>query len=317
MVKGNNNKPLVSIGIPTYNRAHCIGKTIDSILRQNYENIELIVSDNASNDGTEELMEEYVKKDPRIRYVRQEKNLGPYPNFEACRMLAKGRYFMWVASDDELAPNVLNSYVFFLEAHQEYVTVMGKINYWEKGKIKYCEEGLSLEDEDPAKRVQTYYSKVVQGALLYGLHRNAWIRKNPIRTNLAGDWHFIAANAFVGKIKNLDVVGYDKTYEGGISGGSGFPRLVKILGLHVIWGRIPFIRISIETFWVIFKSFSVYKALSSSQRLGLGIRCALSVFFHYYVNFYPLILGARLLRFLRLPTRSEWRERKELKSESI
>ncbi len=310
----HSKQPLVSIGIPTYNRAHTLGKAVTSILNQNYDNIEIIISDNASTDNTEELCHEMMNAESRIKYIRHAENQGPYPNFEACRDAAHGKYFMWVASDDEMAPEVLHAYVNFMENNPDYVTVIGKINYWRNGIIEYCEEGLSLEHYDPSRRVFQYYSKVVQGALWYGLHRNSRIRRTPVKTNLAGDWHFVAANAFKGKIKNLDVVGYNKDYEGGASGGSGHGRIVRILKLKKFWAYFPFVRITLETFSVIYKDFHVYKRLSFSKRFTLALTCALAVFFHYYIFTYPKIIGAKLLRSMKIPTPSEIRSRKRLQN---
>jgi len=304
-------QPLVSVGIPTYNRGHTLEKAVLSILNQNYSNLEIIISDNASSDNTQELCEEMMRADTRIQYYRHTENKGPYPNFETCRDMARGKYFMWVASDDELAPDVLQAYVDFMEQNPDYVTVIGKINYWKGGQLAYCEEGLNLEHHNPRKRVFTYYAKVVQGALWYGLHRNAHIRRTPVKTNLAGDWHFVAANAFKGKIKNLDVVGYNKDYEGGASGGSGFPRVVKIIGLAKIWGHLPFIRITFETFYVIFSDFSAYRKLKFFPRFKLAVSSALAVFFHYYLFTYPKVIGGKLLRSLKIPTPSETRSRKQ------
>jgi len=307
----HSKQPLVSIGIPTYNRAHTLGKAVESILNQNYDNLEIIISDNASSDDTESLCQEMMNADSRIHYIRHPENQGPYPNFEACRDAARGKYFMWVASDDELAPNVLHAYIDFMEQNPDYVTVIGKINYWKDGRLEYCEEGLTLEHYNPAKRVFQYYAKVVQGALWYGLHRNSRIRRTPVKTNLAGDWHFVAANAYKGKIKNLDVVGYNKDYEGGASGGSGFGRIVRILGLPRIWAYFPFIRITLETFYVIYKDFGVYRKMKPLDRFFLALSSSVAVFFHYYIFTYPKIIGGRLLRSLKIPTPSQLRSRKQ------
>ena len=62
-----NDEPLVTIGIPTCNRAHCVGEAIESLLAQSYSSFELIISDNASTDATQEICERFARKDPRIR----------------------------------------------------------------------------------------------------------------------------------------------------------------------------------------------------------------------------------------------------------
>ena len=98
----NNRKesPEISIGLPVYNGEKYIKYAIDSVLKQNFSNFELIISDNASNDGTAKICSEYAKNDCRIKYIRQEKNIGAIPNFKFVLDKASGRYFKWLAHDD-------------------------------------------------------------------------------------------------------------------------------------------------------------------------------------------------------------------------
>ena len=74
-------KPKVSIGMPVYNGEQFLHKRIDSLLAQTFQNCELIISDNASTDSTPSICNEYSKKDKRIRYFRQERNMGVIWNF--------------------------------------------------------------------------------------------------------------------------------------------------------------------------------------------------------------------------------------------
>lgn len=95
----NSNNPLVSIGIPTYNRANGnLHKVIERALSQTYQNVEVIVSDNCSTDHTPEVVESI--KDSRLRYIRQETNIGPNNNFNFCLNQAKGEYFLLFHDDD-------------------------------------------------------------------------------------------------------------------------------------------------------------------------------------------------------------------------
>lgn len=92
--------PLVSIGMPTYNRGEYIPAAINSLLNQSYKNFELIISDNASTDKTRKICVAYAQKDKRIRYIRQASNIGPLNNFQFVLNMAKGKYFMWASDDD-------------------------------------------------------------------------------------------------------------------------------------------------------------------------------------------------------------------------
>jgi len=95
-----NRLPRVSIGMPVYNGEKYIREALDSLLAQTFTDYELIISDNASTDGTEAICREYVARDSRIRYVRQNQNRGALANYQFVLDEAVGEYFMWAAADD-------------------------------------------------------------------------------------------------------------------------------------------------------------------------------------------------------------------------
>lgn len=90
----------VFIGMPAHNGERFIGEAIKSLLNQSFSDFTLFISDDASTDGTQAICEMYAKKDPRIVYCRQEKNIGMFPNFKFTLNKANGPYFMWAAQDD-------------------------------------------------------------------------------------------------------------------------------------------------------------------------------------------------------------------------
>ena len=109
--------PKVTIGLPVHNGERYVAEAIQSILAQTYDNIELIISDNASTDRTEEICRRYAAQDPRVRYYRQAVNLGAAPNFNRVfESSGASRYFKWAAHDDWIAPNYLEECVGTLEA---------------------------------------------------------------------------------------------------------------------------------------------------------------------------------------------------------
>jgi glycosyltransferase involved in cell wall biosynthesis len=113
--------PRVSVALPVYNGARYLSRAITSILDQTYRDFELIISDNASTDATEPICRELKASDPRIRYVRQPRNLGASPNFNFGYELATGEYFKWAAHDDFLEPEYLAACVRALEANPDAV----------------------------------------------------------------------------------------------------------------------------------------------------------------------------------------------------
>ena len=113
--------PRVSIGLPVYNGARFLRTTIESILKQTFEDFELIIADNASNDTTEEICREYAAKDRRIRYYRNPENIGAAPNYNRVFQLSKGEYFKWAAHDDVCAPELIENCVQVLDSNPDVV----------------------------------------------------------------------------------------------------------------------------------------------------------------------------------------------------
>jgi glycosyltransferase involved in cell wall biosynthesis len=109
------NKPRVSIGLPVFNGEKYLAEALDSILAQTYANFELIISDNASTDSTEEICQAYAARDQRIHYVRNEKNLGASENFNRVFKLSSGVYFKWATHDDSCASTFLERCVEVLD----------------------------------------------------------------------------------------------------------------------------------------------------------------------------------------------------------
>lgn len=106
----------VSVCIPTYQHASFLPTAIESVLRQTFEDFELIVVDNASTDKTQEVVTRYVKSDPRARYFRNASNLGMVGNWNRCLEYATGDYVKILCSDDVLDPECLQAAVEVLDS---------------------------------------------------------------------------------------------------------------------------------------------------------------------------------------------------------
>lgn len=104
-------KPMISVGIPTYNRVDWLKCALDSVLNQIYSNIEIIVYDNASTDGTEFLMKYYCSKYDNIRYYKNDYNVGPWNNYRKLTDKMMGKYIFFLPDDDYLLDGL-----FFSEA---------------------------------------------------------------------------------------------------------------------------------------------------------------------------------------------------------
>jgi len=109
------DRPLVSIGVPVYNGAKYVRESLESIASQTYPNIEVVVSDNASTDATPDICAEFAARDRRFRHVRLPENIGGVPNHNHVFSLTRGKYFMWAAHDDLIAPSYVTRCVECLE----------------------------------------------------------------------------------------------------------------------------------------------------------------------------------------------------------
>lgn len=100
-------KPLVSILIPTYNRPHYLEEALKSALAQSYSNIEIVICDNSDNDLSERMVKTYQAGPDghKIRYVRNQENIGPIANQQKCLELSKGEYINYLMDDDVLHPD--------------------------------------------------------------------------------------------------------------------------------------------------------------------------------------------------------------------
>jgi len=138
-LKVNKMETMISIIIPTYNRAHLIGETLDSVLAQTYKNWECIVVDDGSIDYTSELLELYTKKDSRIQY--HHRPIDRKKGANACRNygfeLSKGEYIQWLDSDDILHFNYLEEKIRFILNVSVDVVISNTECFYDKERSTY------------------------------------------------------------------------------------------------------------------------------------------------------------------------------------
>jgi len=119
-----SNTPKVSICIPTFNNANYLYQAVESVLKQNYQDFEIVIVDNYSIDDTVTLVEGLQKKgDGRIRFYKNDRNIGLAGNFNKCLEYAHGAYIKFLCSDDVLLPGCLEKMVAALDAHQSVTLV--------------------------------------------------------------------------------------------------------------------------------------------------------------------------------------------------
>jgi glycosyltransferase involved in cell wall biosynthesis len=113
--------PRLTIGLPVYNGESYLAESLDALLGQSYKDFELIISDNASTDGTAGICQRYVRQDSRVRYIRQPKNIGLAPNHNVVVEQARGELFKWASYDDLYARELVERCIDALDEHPDVV----------------------------------------------------------------------------------------------------------------------------------------------------------------------------------------------------
>lgn len=195
--------PVVTIGIPTYNRSQSLARAIESVANQTYHNLEIIISDNASSDATEFICKHFAGADQRIRYIRQPVNRGATANFNEVLGKATGTFFMWLGDDDWLEPDYVSICVKELLADPSLSLVSGQPVYFHNNLRIYSGNVFELKQPSGWLRVMAYYAKVRDNGMCYGIMRTTQIQGIKMQHTLAGDWLYIAYIAFLGTIKMM------------------------------------------------------------------------------------------------------------------
>lgn len=197
-------KPRVSIGLPIYNAEKYLGEAIDSILAQTYTDFELIIADNASTDRTQAICLKYAQRDLRIRYQRNEKNMGGAPNHNLVFRLAKGEYFKWAAHDDDIAPDFLSKCVEVLDQNPDVVLSMTKTRVIDEHgnplrDIEY-KKTTNADFPKPTQRFRNFLLFNMSGNFLYGLIRVSGMKQTLLHGSFtSADLVFLAELALYGR----------------------------------------------------------------------------------------------------------------------
>lgn len=175
--------PQVSIGLPVYNGQNFVAKAIRSILKQDFDDFELVIADNASTDRTADICQEFARGDRRVRYVRNERNLGAAANFNQTFKLSTGEYFKWCAHDDVLSVGFLTDCVRALDDNPRHVIAYPRLlGIDEDGQLtSYVERVLpDMRGSLPASRFRLMVGAHGWDAAMFGL----WRREALVKTTL-------------------------------------------------------------------------------------------------------------------------------------
>lgn len=198
--------PRVSVGLPVYNGETLIRSAVDSLLAQTYRDFELIISDNASTDGTEAICRRYVESDPRVRYERSPRNRGLAWNYNRVFELARGEYFKWAAHDDVCEPTFVERCVELLERIPEAVVAYPQtVLIDEHGRrIQDYASRLNLTDSRPNRRFFNLVCNLGLSNPIFGVMRAAVLRRTPrMRSYVASDVALLAELALLGEFRQV------------------------------------------------------------------------------------------------------------------
>ena len=205
----NNLTPLVSIGIPAYNRPIGLSRLIRQVQNQTYANIEIIISDNCSdNIEVKEAALSAAKLDSRINYIRQASNIGMFENYRFVLKESKGDFFMWASDDDEFYPEFIEKCLKILIKDKDIVlcSPICKVFHNDKEVMKYKPDfhTVGLNKMQRIKKI-AFYIKKSHGAL-FGLYRREAIIKFSTVTYLDADGIFLLQLSQYGAFYKLDEV---------------------------------------------------------------------------------------------------------------
>ena len=196
----------IAIGLPVFNGEAYLPQALDSILSQTYADFDLIISDNASGDGTEGICRDYARRDSRIHYRRQAINVGAAANYNFVFQQCDSQYFKWAAHDDVLHPRFLEATVEALDSRSEIVLASPAsalideagellISSPTRGEVvdrsgvcwpRLPEDNPGLTASDPAVRFEAVMLKMVMAVEMFGLIRRSALMHTDLHGKFVG-----------------------------------------------------------------------------------------------------------------------------------
>lgn len=200
-----SSTPLVSIGMPVYNGENFVADALESIVSQTYENLEIVVGDNASEDATEEICREFANKDDRVKYVRHDRNMGASANHDFVFFNSTGPLFKLAAHDDMIHPQFVEKCVAALTERPDYVLAYSRVRHIDEAGREHEEVDRNIRrmhSPNPALRFGHITAQKNRATPVFGVFRREAVRSDTILDRyvgsdrallaelaLAGPWH--------------------------------------------------------------------------------------------------------------------------------
>lgn len=200
----SNAAPKVSVGLPVYNGDDFVEQAIVSILQQTLQDFELVISDNASTDRTQDICRSYAAKDRRIKYFRVDENVGACQNFNRVFALSRAPYFKWACHDDLCAPELLEKCVAVLDNLPDVVACYPRSAFIDElgAFLAGHSAGCNLRSPRVADRVSQYFREGSPACHpIFGVMRRSALQKTSlIGPYINSDVVLILELALLGKV---------------------------------------------------------------------------------------------------------------------
>jgi glycosyltransferase involved in cell wall biosynthesis len=206
----SHNSPALSIGLAVRNGGDVIERCVESVLSQEFADLELVICDNVSDDGTIEAIEGYARADRRVRFAINPVNIGLHENVMRVLDLANGTFFRWISADDWLEPGCLSACVRALESRPDAIGVTTSFAiHASDGSTRYEDyRGEFPSSADPARRFERmlwfFHAGDAKYDPVYGTFRRSHLmRSHLLRPTEQADWLLSAELALMGPIIHL------------------------------------------------------------------------------------------------------------------
>ncbi len=228
----------------------------------------MVVSDDASTDPAVPVVTfRLAAADPRVRIIRQPRNLGHAANYQAVLKAARGEYFMWLADDDWIDPEYVTRCLAVLDADSRNLLVCGQGRYYRDGSHVVDERPINLDSLRPGIRLIRYFARVSLNGPLFGIARREQLLSTGFPRQVGGDWLLVAALAARGAIRTLPDIHIHRSLEGM---GANAQHLAESFGMRGMAARQHHVVFAGRLWRLIARGTPPFDRINRPARLGVA-----------------------------------------------